>query len=32
MPIQMLRAMNATERGALWKFLRSLPPRPFGER
>ena len=32
MPIQMLRAMDTDERGALWKFLRSLPPRPFGER
>ncbi|HKP58636.1 MAG TPA: cytochrome c [Polyangiales bacterium] len=32
MPIQMLRAMNPTERAALWTFLRSLPPRPFGER
>lgn len=32
MPIQSLRAMDATERGALWKFLSTLPPRPFGER
>jgi mono/diheme cytochrome c family protein len=32
MPIQMLRAMNATERSALWTFLRALPARPFGER
>lgn len=32
MPISMLRAMNEAERGALWKFLQSLPPRPFGER
>jgi hypothetical protein len=32
MPIAMLRAMNETERAALWTFLRSLPPRPFGER
>jgi mono/diheme cytochrome c family protein len=32
MPIQMLRAMNEPERAALWKFLRALPPRPFGER
>ena len=32
MPIQMLRAMNPTERAALWAFLRSLPPKPFGER
>ena len=32
MPIQMLRAMNTAERSALWTFLKSLPPRPFGER
>jgi cytochrome c553 len=32
MPIAMLRAMNETERAALWTFLRSLPPRRFGER
>lgn len=32
MPISMLRAMDANERAALWTFLRSLPPRPFGER
>jgi cytochrome c553 len=32
MPIQTLRALNAVERSALWKFLRALPPRRFGER
>lgn len=32
MPIAMLRAMDANERAALWAFLKSLPPRPFGER
>jgi len=32
MPIDALRAMNAAERGALYSFLRALPPRPFGER
>jgi hypothetical protein len=32
MPIAMLRAMNPTERAALWAYLRSLPARPFGGR
>lgn len=32
MPIAMLKAMNPTERLALWKYLRSLPPKPFGGR
>ena len=32
MPIQNLRALDSAERSALWEFLRSLPPRPFGER
>lgn len=32
MPIAMLRAMNPTERMALWKYLKSLPPRPAGGR
>jgi mono/diheme cytochrome c family protein len=32
MPIAMVRAMNPIERLALWKFLRSLPPKPFGGR
>lgn len=32
MPIATLRAMNPTERAALWRYLRSVPPRPFGGR
>ncbi len=32
MPISMLRAMNPTERTALWKYLKALPPKPFGSR
>jgi mono/diheme cytochrome c family protein len=32
MPIAMIRAMNPTERTALWKYLRALPPKPFGGR
>jgi hypothetical protein len=32
MPIESLRALTPTERSALWKFLKALPPRPFGER
>ena len=32
MPVATLRAMNETEREALWAFLQTLPPRPFGDR
>lgn len=32
MPMSMLRGMDEIERDALWAFLRSLPPRPFGNR
>jgi mono/diheme cytochrome c family protein len=32
MPIATLRAMNPTERSALWAYLQSLPAKPFGER
>ncbi len=32
MPVQTLRAMNETETRALFAYLQSLPPRPFGER
>jgi mono/diheme cytochrome c family protein len=32
MPIAALRAMNDTERRALFAYLMSLPPRPFGQR
>lgn len=32
MPIEALRGMNATERHALWAYLKSLPPKPFGSR
>jgi mono/diheme cytochrome c family protein len=32
MPIAVLRAMNDVERKALWAYLRSLPPKPFGGR
>jgi mono/diheme cytochrome c family protein len=32
MPIAILRAMNPTERKALWAYLQSLPPKPFGGR
>lgn len=32
MPVAMLRGMDDTERRALWAYLQSLPPRPFGGR
>lgn len=32
MPLEALNHMDETERKALWEYLRSLPPRPFGER
>ncbi len=32
MPVEALRMMNTTERTALWTFLRSIEPRPFGGR
>ncbi len=32
MPIQVINAMNETEKRALWEYLRSVPPRPFGGR
>lgn len=32
MPVQALNAMNETEKRALWEYLRSVPPRPFGGR
>jgi len=32
MPIEALSHMNETEMHALWVYLQSLPPRPFGER
>jgi mono/diheme cytochrome c family protein len=32
MPLATLRAMEPVEKKALWLYLRSLPPRPFGER
>jgi mono/diheme cytochrome c family protein len=32
MPTQILRNMDETERHALWAYLQSLPPRPFGGR
>lgn len=32
MPIASLRAMNDVEQRALWAYLSSLPPRPFGGR
>lgn len=32
MPVIVLRNMNTTERKALWAYLSSLPPVPFGER
>jgi len=32
MPVDVLRNMNDTEITALWLFLRSLPPTPFGKR
>jgi hypothetical protein len=32
MPTEAITNMNDTERRALWEYLRSVPPRPFGER
>lgn len=32
MPVEALRAMDDTERHALWAYLQSVPPTPFGER
>jgi hypothetical protein len=32
MPVEAIRKMDETEKRALWAFLRSLPPVPFGER
>lgn len=32
MPVEALRNMNETERKALWAFLRTLPPKEFGNR
>lgn len=32
MPVATLAAMNETEKTALWSYLRSVEPRPFGER
>jgi len=32
MPIATLAAMNAVEKKALWLYLRSVPPKPFGGR
>jgi mono/diheme cytochrome c family protein len=32
MPVESLRAMNDVELEALWLYLQSVPPRPFGER
>jgi mono/diheme cytochrome c family protein len=32
MPVDSLRAMNEVELEALWLYLQSVPPRPFGER
>lgn len=32
MPVGSLRAMNDVELEALWLYLQSVPPRPFGER
>jgi mono/diheme cytochrome c family protein len=32
MPVVSLRNMNEVERRAIWAYLRSLPPVPFGER
>jgi len=32
MPVEMLNRLNETEKQALWAYLQSLPPRPFGER
>jgi mono/diheme cytochrome c family protein len=32
MPIETLAAMNEVEKRALWAYLSSLPPKPFGQR
>jgi hypothetical protein len=32
MPVEALRNMDETEKRALWAYLRSLPPVPFGQR
>jgi hypothetical protein len=32
MPIEILNNMDDTERHATWEFLRSVPPRPYGQR
>jgi mono/diheme cytochrome c family protein len=32
MPVATLKAMNETEREALWAYLQKLPAKPFGER
>lgn len=32
MPVDALRNMNDVERQALWAFLQTLPPKPFGQR
>jgi mono/diheme cytochrome c family protein len=32
MPIEALRNMNEDERKALWAYLQSVPPKPFGQR
>jgi len=32
MPVESLRNMNEIETRALWAYLQSVPPRPFGER
>lgn len=32
MPVEMLRNMDDTERRAIWAYLESLPPVPFGQR
>jgi hypothetical protein len=32
MPIESLSKMNALEKQALWAYLRTLPPTPYGQR
>jgi mono/diheme cytochrome c family protein len=32
MPVEALKNMNDVELHALWAYLQSVPPRPFGER
>jgi hypothetical protein len=32
MPVDALRNLNEVELSALWLYLQSVPPRPFGER